>query len=156
MLGTAPEPAQVLAAVAAGAAGYLLKSVPRAELAVAIERTVAGDAFVDPLLAGKLVQTLSERAEHQHVDRRPDPLTPREREVLSKISRGRSNKEIASDLSMASGTVKVHVERILRKMSASNRVEAATLGLHYGIIASEEVNPALHDPAVLPPQPGVR
>ena len=137
LLATNADSAHVLAAVAAGASGYLLKTAPRGELADAIERTVAGDAFVDPLLAGRLVQTLSERAEDQLVDRRPEPLTPREREVLTGISRGRSNKEIATDLSMASGTVKIHVERILRKLSAANRVEAATIGLHHGLIRDE-------------------
>ena len=136
-----PRPSDVLATVAAGASGYLLKSVPRDELAAAIERAVAGEAFIDPVLAGRLVQSLSERVEAGVIDQRPDPLTPREREVLAQVSRGRSNKEIASDLSMATGTVKVHVERILRKLSAANRVEAATIGLHYGLIQSDELHP---------------
>ena len=136
-----PEPTNVLATVAAGASGYLLKSAPRDELAAAIERAVAGEAFVDPLLAGRLVQALTERTASAGADRQPEPLTPREREVLAKVSRGRSNKEIASDLSMASGTVKIHVERILRKLSASNRVEAATIGIHHGLIRSEDVQP---------------
>ena len=137
-----PKPADVLASVAAGASGYLLKSAPRDELAAAIERAVAGEAFIDPLLAGRLVQELSERTEMAGAERQPDPLTPREGEVLAKISRGRSNKEIASDLSMASGTVKIHVERILRKLSAANRVEAATIGLQYGLIPSDETHAA--------------
>ena len=137
-----PKPADVLASVAAGASGYLLKSAPREELAAAIERAVAGEAFIDPLLAGRLVQELSERTETAGVERQPDPLTPREGEVLAKISRGRSNKEIASDLSMASGTVKIHVERILRKLSAANRVEAATIGLQYGLISTDETRAA--------------
>jgi len=144
VLGADPDPNDVLTAVAAGASGYLLKSAPRHELAQAIERSVAGEAFVDPLLAGRLVHALTERADTAVTERQPEPLTPREREVLAEISRGRSNKEIATDLRMASGTVKIHVERILRKLSAANRVEAATIGLHYGLIPSDEVLPGGH------------
>lgn len=144
MLATDPEPNDVLTAVAAGASGYLLKSVPRDDLAQAIERSVAGEAFVDPLLAGRLVHALTQRTQSAVAERQPEPLTPREREVLAEISHGRSNKEIATDLSMASGTVKIHVERILRKLSAANRVEAATLGLHYGLIPSDDVRPGGH------------
>jgi two-component system, NarL family, nitrate/nitrite response regulator NarL len=144
MLGSDPKPSDVLACVGAGAGAYLLKSAPRDELGAAIQRAVAGEAFIDPLLAGRLVQALSERTAADSARRSPDPLTPREREVLGSISRGRSNKEIASDLSMASGTVKIHVERILRKLSAANRVEAATIGLHHGLIADEaDGDPAL-------------
>jgi len=135
VLATDPRPSDVLSAVSAGAAGYMLKSAQRDDVAAAIERALAGETFVDPILAGRLVQALSEGAGTSA--RRPEPLTPREREVLGEISRGRSNKEIATDLSMASGTVKIHVERILRKLSAANRVEAATIGLHHGLIADE-------------------
>ena len=148
VLASDPRPSDVLASVAAGASGYLLKSVPRDELGAAIERAVAGEAFIDPVLAGRLVQSLSERGDAGVIDQRPEPLTRREREVLAQISRGRSNKEIASDLSMASGTVKVHVERILRKLSAANRVEAATIGLHYGLVQSDELHPGANWSAV--------
>jgi len=137
-------PSHVLAAIRAGAAGYLLKSAPRDQLAAAIDRAVAGEAFVDPALAGRVVQALSERDGHAVLDWRPAPLTPREGEILGEISRGRSNKEIAADLQIASGTVKIHIERILRKLSAANRVEAATLGLHYGLIPSDDAQPGVH------------
>ena len=80
---------------------------------------------------------MTDQARAAASESRPEPLTPRERQVLAEISHGRSNKEIASDLSMASGTVKVHVERILRKLSAANRVEAATIGLNHGLIPGD-------------------
>jgi DNA-binding NarL/FixJ family response regulator len=115
----------------------VLKSAPRNELASAIVRALRGETFVDPLLAGRMVQAFAETAAAGPAERRPEPLTPREREVLGEISRGRSNKEIASDLQIASGTIKVHVERILRKLSAANRVEAATIGLHQGLIPGD-------------------
>jgi DNA-binding NarL/FixJ family response regulator len=139
VLSADPAPADVLTCVAAGASGYLLKSAPAIELAEAIKRAVTGEAFIDSRLAGRLVQALSERSDAAAITRQPEPLTPREREVLAEISHGRSNKEIATDLSMASGTVKIHVERILRKLSAANRVEAATIGLHYGLIPSDDI-----------------
>ncbi len=134
----------MLCAIRAGAAGYLLKSAPRDQLAAAIDRAVSVEAFIDPALAGRVVQALSERDGHAVLDWRPAPLTPREGEILAKISRGRSNKEIAADLQIASGTVKIHIERILRKLSAANRVEAATLGLHYGLIPSDDAQPGAH------------
>jgi two-component system nitrate/nitrite response regulator NarL len=132
-----PQPSDVLASVAAGASGYLLKSALRDDLSGSIERVLSGATFVDPILAGRLVQALSENVGAASGERRPEPLTPREREVLAEISHGRSNKEIASDLSMANGTVKIHVERILRKLSAANRVEAATIGLNEGLIPGD-------------------
>ena len=139
VLSADPSPDLVLPAVAAGAAGYLLKAVPSDQLAAAIDRATAGEAFIDPLLAGRVVQAMSER-EAAVVAGRPEPLTPRETEVLTEISRGRSNKEIATDLRMAAGTVKIHIERILRKLSAANRAEATTRGLAYGLISAERAD----------------
>ena len=131
------SPPDVLQTIGDGAAGYLLKGVPADELRVAIDRATAGEAFVDPELAGRVVQAMSHRSMAQE-GLAPAALTPREVEVLGEISRGRSNKEIAFDLHLAVGTVKVHVERILRKLSASNRAEATTRGLSYGLIQPNE------------------
>lgn len=129
------DPRRVLDAIGAGAAAYLLKEVPREQLAAAIDRATSGEAFIDPALAGRVVQAMtSPSALSEH----PEPLTPREMDVLRAVSRGRSNKEIAFDLQMATGTVKVHVERILRKLTASNRVEATTRALRYGLIGVDD------------------
>lgn len=138
VLSAVGDPMRVMDAIGAGAAAYLLKDMPSEQLSVAIDRATSGDAFVDPALAGRVVQAMSEMsaraASPQYGHGRPEPLTAREREVLTAISRGRSNKEIAFDLHLAAGTVKIHVERILRKLTASNRVEATTRALQYGLI----------------------
>lgn len=141
VLSGSDDPQRVLNAIGSGAAAYLLKEVPRDELAAAIDRAASGEAFVDPALAGRVVQAMTNPSSLATVSERPPPLTPRELEVLRAVSRGRSNKEIAFDLHMAGGTVKVHVERILRKLTAANRVEATTRALRYGLIDVGESQP---------------
>lgn len=142
VLSASVDPQRVLDAIGAGAAAYCLKEVPTEQLTAAVERATSGEAFVDPALAGRVVQAMSDRSSLPTIPARPAPLTPRELEVLQEVSRGRSNKEIAFDLHMAAGTAKVHVERILRKLTAANRVEATTRALHYGLIQVDEPGPA--------------
>ena len=139
------DPRRVLDAIGAGAAAYLLKEVPREQLAAAIDRATSGEAFVDPALAGRVVQAMTNPSFLAAQSGHPEPLTPRELDVLRAVSRGRSNKEIAFDLHLATGTVKVHVERILRKLTASNRVEATTRALRYGLIGVDESQPSAAD-----------
>ena len=138
VLSASEDPRRVLDAIGAGAAAYVLKEVPTEQLASAIDRATSGEAFIDPALAGHVVQAMSEDSSVPTIPARPEPLTPRELEVLRAVSRGRSNKEIAFDLHMAAGTAKIHVERILRKLTAANRVEATTRALHYGLIDIDE------------------
>lgn len=128
----------VVDAVRAGANGYLLLGVGSDELARAVDRAVAGEAFIDPALAGLVVQALVAAGESPTGAPRPAPLTPREVEVLREIARGRSNKEIATDLHVAVGTAKVHVERILRKLTASNRTEATMQAVRMGLVDPAE------------------
>lgn len=134
VLSASDDPRHVLDAIGAGAAAYLLKDVPTEQLWAAIDRVMSGEAFVDPALAGRVVHAMSDQSSLPTIPGAPEPLTARELEVLRAMSRGRSNKEIAFDLHMAAGTAKVHVERILRKLTAANRVEATTRALHYGLI----------------------
>lgn len=138
VLSASTDPRHVLDAIGAGAAAYCLKEVPTEQLTAAIERATSGEAFIDPALAGRVVQAMSDQSSLPTIPARPAPLTARELEVLREVSRGRSNKEIAFDLHMAAGTAKVHVERILRKLTAANRVEATTRALHYGLINVDE------------------
>jgi len=132
-------PAQrVLDFMAAGASAFLLKATDADQLRAAIERSLAGATFVSSEVAGEVVQALS----RSHSTDGPESLTAREREVLAEVARGRSNREIGRDLEVAASTVKVHVERILRKLGAANRVEATTLGLQSGVIAADVLEPA--------------
>lgn len=143
VLSASDDPRHVLDAIGAGAAAYVLKEVPTEQLTAAIDRATSGEAFIDPALAGRVVQAMSDHSSVPTVPARPEPLTARELEVLRAVARGRSNKEIAFDLDMAVGTAKIHVERILRKLTAANRVEATTRALHHGLIDVDETNPSV-------------
>lgn len=138
VLSDSDEPQAVVDAIQAGATGYLMLGVHSDELARAVDRAVAGESFIDPALGGRVVQLLTAGGSSPIGSPRPMPLTARELEVLHAIARGRSNKEIASDLHVAAGTAKVHVERILRKLVATNRTEATMQGVRLGLLDPAE------------------
>ena len=116
------EDEQVLAAVKAGAAGYLLKDVQPQELGNAIRTVHAGDAQLHPSIASKLMREVA-AAGSRHKE--ADALTARELDVLKALARGMSNKEIAAELGVAEKTVKTHVSSILRKLQVADRTQAA-------------------------------
>ena len=130
---TVSEDAQDLQdALRGGASGYLLKTMDGEELFAAIRRIAAGEAVVSPELTGKLVSALREGTA---AAQEPDPLallSAREVDVLREIARGASNKEIARTLFIAETTVKIHVQRILRKLGLSSRVQAAVFASKFG------------------------
>ena len=107
-------------AMESGAVGFLLKDAPAAELAVAVRRVMAGERVVDPELA---LSALSEGN---------NPLTPREREVLSVALFGASLAEIAARLVLSEGTVRNHLSTAMQKLGAQNRMEAARLAEQKG------------------------
>jgi two-component system response regulator DesR len=107
-------------AMESGAVGFLLKDAPAAELALALRRVMAGERVVDPDLA---LAALSEGR---------NPLTPREREVLSASLFGASLAEIAAQLVLSEGTVRNHLSTAMQKLGAQNRMEAARLAEQKG------------------------
>lgn len=107
-------------AMESGAVGFLLKDAPAAELAVALRRVMAGERVVDPDLA---LATLSQGH---------NPLTPREREVLSASLFGASLADIAARLALSEGTVRNHLSTAMQKLGAQNRMEAARLAEQKG------------------------
>jgi two-component system, NarL family, response regulator DesR len=107
-------------AMESGAAGFLLKDAKASELAIAIRRVIAGERVVDPELA---LAALSEGA---------NPLTAREREVLSAALSGTSLADIAAGLYLAEGTVRNHLSVAMQKLGARNRMEAARLAEQKG------------------------
>lgn len=111
--------------MAAGAAGYLLKSVGGDELAAAI-RTVASGASI--LSDDALTMFITEP------QRIGDDLTPRELDVLHGVVRGLANKQIATELGLSAGTVRIHVSNILAKLHVENRTAAATVALDAGLV----------------------
>jgi DNA-binding NarL/FixJ family response regulator len=122
---------RILAAVRAGAQGYLLKGVPREEIFRAVRVVHAGGSLLEPVVASKLLRQIGEGPVGT-----PDTpaLTPRELEVLRLLARGRQNKEIAAELGISGRTVKFHTSAVFRKLGAGNRTEAVALAVRLGII----------------------
>jgi DNA-binding NarL/FixJ family response regulator len=122
------ESGDVAAALQAGAAGYLLKDVLKPELLDGIRRAARGEPVMHPEAQRKLIQHLSQP--------KPDTelLTERELDVLALIARGRSNREIALDLSITEGTVKGHVSNILAKLRLQDRTQAALYAVRNGLV----------------------
>lgn len=115
----------LLAALKAGAHGYVLKGVASAELRAIAKRIAGGEAYVTPSLAAEM---LAEFARPRTADTVSE-LTPREAEVLELLSRGLSNREIGTQLNMAEKTVKHHMTNILQKLQVRSRTEAAIIAL---------------------------
>lgn len=107
----------------AGARAYLVKESSPQELFECIRRVASGLTYIPPYVASMLASRV-----------RRHSLSPREQEVLRLVALGKSNKEIAVALTIAEGTVKVHVDHILKKLGAHGRVEAAALGLQLGLV----------------------
>lgn len=125
----------VYAAMAAGASGFLLKDVPREQLANAVRMVTCGDAILSPALTRRLVE--------RFVTAPPPPekgatvlssLSDREHEVFALMARGRSNSEIAETLFLGGATVKTHVARILAKLDLRDRVQAVVLAYECGYL----------------------
>jgi len=128
----------VFAGLKAGASGFLLKDAPPGELTSAIRTVAAGEAVLAPTATRRLID--------QFAPLLPDPdrqddrdtvlskLTDRERTVFAQLATGRSNREIATELHLSEGTVKIHVGRILTKLGLRDRVQAVVLAYESGLI----------------------
>lgn len=117
----------IFTALRAGARGYLLKDASAAELVAAIGAVHAGQTQLSPAVAARLVAGVGGGG--------PEPLTPRELEVLQLVGQGQSNDQIALRLGIAPRTVKVHVQNILGKLGAANRTEAVAIGVRQRLIS---------------------
>ena len=133
----------VFDAIKAGAVGYLLKDTPAAELAATIRRVHAGDSFIQPKVATKLLMEFgrkgggpapAESSTPTSGELGPEQLSQREVDVLRLLAQGASNRDIADQLILAEGTVKNHVSSILMKLHANNRTQAANLARERGLI----------------------
>jgi len=125
----------VFAAIRAGASGFLLKDARPEELLGAVRAVLAGDAVVAPSATRRLLDHVAGALPTgTGEDPRLAQLTPREREVLVEVARGRSNAEIAGSLFMAEATVKTHVGRLLAKLDQRDRVQLAVLAYETGLV----------------------
>lgn len=126
---------QILAAVEAGALGYLAKTSEPNDFLLAIRRVACGELWLPPRLTRKL---LSQLKPARPGDGLAEPLTGRETGVLNLLAKGRTNQQIAQELNIAEATVRTHVSHILDKLGVSNRVEAALHALRAGVVTLEE------------------
>jgi two-component system, NarL family, response regulator LiaR len=122
----------VFDAIRAGASGYLLKDTPRDELIKAIRGTMAGKTYMDPSIAGKVLDRVSNQ-QTQPASIITNKLTDREIEVLRLIAKGLSNTDIANQLYLSEGTVRNHVSAILTKLGVSDRTQAAVIAIQHGL-----------------------
>ncbi|MEU1479419.1 response regulator transcription factor [Streptomyces sp. NPDC005760] len=139
---------QVLRALRAGAAGFVLKDTPPAEILAAVRRVAAGDPVLSPTVTRQLMEHAAGTAADTRRARareRLAALNDREREVAVAVGRGLSNAEIAAALYMSVATVKTHVSRVLAKLDLNNRVQIALLAYDAGLLEQvEEPEPDGH------------
>ncbi|MGC8928247.1 MAG: response regulator [Myxococcota bacterium] len=121
----------VLQAVRAGASGYLLKGTPYKKIKEALLEIHSGGSVIQPNLARTLLNIFMEQ---ERLKSEVKPLSKREKEILSYIAKGLSNKEVAEVLGLSSTTVRTHLEHIYEKLNVTNRVEAVTEGIRQGLI----------------------
>jgi DNA-binding NarL/FixJ family response regulator len=124
----------VLAGIRNGARGYLLKDVALEELVGAIKTVADGGSIVKPAVTERLLKGLKNHETDFSALDRPDPLTERETEILRLMAGGYSNKEIASSLGVAEGTVKNHVSNILSKLGVRDRTRAVLKAFELGFV----------------------
>jgi DNA-binding NarL/FixJ family response regulator len=135
VLTTFDDDANLFGALKAGAAGYLLKDVSSETLISAIQAAARGEAFLQSTVTGRVVAAFARLMESggPNAEALVLPLSPREREIVSLLGSGASNKEIAHRLNLAEGTVKNHVTNILTKLDARDRTQAAIRARQLGI-----------------------
>ena len=128
----------VFAGLKAGASGFMLKDAPPAELLTAIRTVAGGDAVLAPTATRRLIDQfaplLPNPGRQPERDAVLSKLTSREQTVFTQLAAGRSNREIAAELHLSEGTVKIHVGRILTKLGLRDRVQAVVLAYESGLI----------------------
>jgi len=144
MLTVSENEQDLSAALKAGADGYLLKTINSEDLSESILKVLEGKSVVSPEMTTKLVAAFRGRMDTPEAGPSPqgsmaspadglEMLSAREREILTRIARGASNKVIARELDIAETTVKIHVQHILRKLNLSSRVQAAVYAAGRGL-----------------------
>jgi DNA-binding NarL/FixJ family response regulator len=124
----------VFGALRAGASGFLLKRTRPEELLAAVHTIASGDSLLSPSVTRRVIDRMAQQPTPELADQaRLDALTPREREVLERVARGLSNREIAAALAVEESTVRTHVKRILMKLELRDRVQAVIFAYETGV-----------------------
>jgi len=135
MLTSSTDDEHLLAALRAGALAYLRKTAGVEQIVGSVRAAARGESVLDPRIAARLVREVRTSARR----RAPlDLLSPREREVLTVLARGRSNRQIAKELAITEETVKAHVSSILAKLHLADRTQAAIFGLQQRLVPLDE------------------
>ena len=137
VLTTFDDDETVFEGLRAGAVGYLLKEVSSEKLVEAIKTAYAGEYFLLPSITAKVVSEfskISRPAKKLDSELMPEPLSPREIEILKIVATGASNREIADKLFISEGTVKNHLSSILNKLGVRDRMQAILKAKEFGII----------------------
>jgi DNA-binding NarL/FixJ family response regulator/class 3 adenylate cyclase len=124
------EEEKVTSALEAGASGYLLKDAEAEEVAQAIRAAYHGEVHLDPAVSRLLAQRMRSRKDAEPIE----PLTAREKEVLSQLAKGASNKEIAYELGITERTARTHVSNILGKLALASRTQAALYAVEHKLV----------------------
>lgn len=129
----------LLKAIKAGATGYVLKERDDTEVSLAIRSILRGGAPIDPFIAREILKQISSSEpsyslEQIVLDPEQESLTQREKEILSLVAQGLSNREIADELCVSRYTVESHIKHIYRKLSVSKRTKAVSTARHLGIL----------------------
>jgi DNA-binding NarL/FixJ family response regulator len=132
------EEARVVAAIEAGASGFLLKDAEADELAGAIRAAAAGEVHLDPAVAGIVARRMRDGGRPGRTGGAGDgdgieSLTLRERDVLTRVAQGLPNRQIAADLGITERTARTHVSNILAKLGLASRTQAALLAVQHGL-----------------------
>lgn len=125
----------VLPAIEAGAAGYQLKDIEPDDLVNSIRQVMHGESIMHPVATTQLEESLREEENLPHVK---NPLTPREQDVLAELTKGKSNREIASSLFVTEKTVKTHISNIFAKLEVQDRTQAALYAVKHGLTEGSE------------------
>ncbi|HEU5473571.1 MAG TPA: response regulator transcription factor [Actinophytocola sp.] len=152
LLRTRPDPPQILIlttfdadehilrALRAGAAGFLLKDTPPADIVAAIQRVARGEPVLSPAVTQRLIARVTDAGQDRRRTLARDRLAQlagREREVAVAVAQGKSNAEIGATLHLSIPTVKTHISRILTKLEFHNRVQIALLAHDAGLLADQ-------------------
>jgi DNA-binding NarL/FixJ family response regulator len=134
VLTTFDEDENVMAAIRAGAAGYLLKDVSPNDLREGIRLVAAGDALLSPAITGTVMRALAGQLRRSTRPALVDGLTEREREVLQRVALGESNAEIGAALYISPATARTYVSRLLAKLGARDRAQLVVIAYESGLV----------------------
>ncbi|CAN5514626.1 response regulator transcription factor [soil metagenome] len=134
LLTTFDDDAVALAGVRLGARGFLLKDISLEQLENAVRTVAAGGSLIQPAVTARVISGAKRIASNFPSAELPDPLTPRELDVLRWMAAGQSNREIAATLGVAEGTVKNHASAVLSKLGVRDRTRAVLRALELGVL----------------------